>query len=50
MKDIKTTIGGCLLAAGGALTIVGADWARIASGVLIAVGGFLAGVAAKDSK
>lgn len=50
MKDIKTTVGGCLLAAGGAFIIVQADWARIAGGVLIAVGGFLAGVAAKDSK
>lgn len=50
MKDIKTTVGGILLAVGGAFVALDYEWARIASGVLIAVGGFLAGVAAKDSK
>ncbi len=49
MTNWKTTLGGTLLAAGGALQAIDEGWTRIVGAVLVAVGGFLAGVAAKDA-
>lgn len=50
MNNWKTTLGGILLAAGGALQAVGEEWSDITGSLFIAVGGFLAGFSAKDAK
>jgi uncharacterized membrane protein YccC len=49
-RSWRTTLGGCILAAGGFLLVIEDPLLKMVGGICVAVGGFLTGVAARDNK